>query len=314
MAVFNLFSKRRKAERGPSDVYTYDKIPEGLRIQIVHIWTDAIGNPGEYGADRARASYQEIVEIFRREYQVFVLTENNRAPYDSRNAFGELCEFFLTEKTTERVIDIIEVTARVIDGPTRNWNYLGRHNADQIATEAIEELNTRFRENAVGYEFANGNIVRVDNQLAHAEIVKPTLQILQDKHYANAQKEFLQAHENYRHRKYAECLVECNKAFESTMKIICDKRGWPHNPSKSTASELIKTCFDKGLIPPYWDNHFTGLRTTLTSGIPTARNRQGGRGAGTLPNNEPPQQLVSYVLHMTASTILFLAESERKLQ
>ena len=47
MAIFDLYSKRRKAERGEvPDVYIYDKIPSGLRVQIVHIWGDAIGNPG----------------------------------------------------------------------------------------------------------------------------------------------------------------------------------------------------------------------------------------------------------------------------
>jgi hypothetical protein len=83
--------------------------------------------------------------------------------------------------------------------------------------------------------------------------------------------------------------------------------------SLHTAAELVRTCLDNGLVPSYWENHFTGLRTILTSGIPTARNRQGGHGAGTLMNNDPPAELVSYVLHMTASTILFLSEAEKKL-
>lgn len=38
MAVFDLFSKRRKRERGEGpDVYIYDQIPEPLKVQIVHI-------------------------------------------------------------------------------------------------------------------------------------------------------------------------------------------------------------------------------------------------------------------------------------
>ena len=39
--------------------------------------------------------------------------------------------------------------------------------------------------------------------------------------------------------------------IESTMKIICSKRGWPFDP-RSTAAELIKICLEKGLIPSYW--------------------------------------------------------------
>jgi len=173
-------------------------------------------------------------------------------------------------------------------------------------------LNARFGENAVGYEYADGKIIRIDNQLTHAEIVKPVLEVLRDKRYANAQKEFLDAHVHYRHGKYAEALVDCNKAFESTMKIICNKRKWSVGPN-ATASEMIRACYDSGLIPAYWQTHFAGLRSVLESGIPTARNRLGGHGAGAAQSLAIPQNLVAYVLHLTASTILFLAEAEKKL-
>jgi hypothetical protein len=68
MPIFYLYSKRRKAERGQQpDVYTYDEIPSGLRVQIIHIWRDAIGNPLVDGEQNIRAAYQEIVEVLRRE-------------------------------------------------------------------------------------------------------------------------------------------------------------------------------------------------------------------------------------------------------
>jgi hypothetical protein len=174
-------------------------------------------------------------------------------------------------------------------------------------------VNIRFKENGVGYEYADGHIIRVDSQLIHNAAVVPALTVLRGSEFKNAQEEFLSAYDHYRQSKHEEALVDCCKSFESTMKVICNKRGWVFDPNRSTASELIRICLDNRLIPPYWENHFTGLRTMLTSGIPTARNRQGGHGAGTAVNSEPPSQLVSYVLHMTASTILFLAESEKAL-
>ena len=30
------------------DVYVYDKIPQELKVQIIHIWHDAIGNMSLY--------------------------------------------------------------------------------------------------------------------------------------------------------------------------------------------------------------------------------------------------------------------------
>lgn len=38
MGMFDLFSKRQKRLRGEvPDVFVYDKVPPGLRVQIVHI-------------------------------------------------------------------------------------------------------------------------------------------------------------------------------------------------------------------------------------------------------------------------------------
>ena len=95
------------------------------------------------------------------------------------------------------------------------------------------------------------------------------------------------------------------------MKVICVKRGWQHDPN-ATSSTLIKVLFDNGLIPAFWTSHFSALRTTLEAGVPTARNRLGGHGQGAQVV-QVLEHLVAYVLHMTASAILFLAEAEKAL-
>ena len=172
-------------------------------------------------------------------------------------------------------------------------------------------MNTRFREHAVGYEFANGEIIRVDSRLLHAEAVKPALIFLREPEYKGAQAEFLAAHEHYRHGRKKEALTESLKALESTMKAICSRRGWAHDPN-ATASVLVKTLFDNDLIPPFWSGHFAALRSTLETGVPTARNRLGGHGQGTAIV-DVPDFIVGYVLHLTASAILFLASAEKAL-
>ncbi len=44
VAVIDLFSKRQKRARGEMpDVFVYDDLPQPLRVQIVHIITDAFG-------------------------------------------------------------------------------------------------------------------------------------------------------------------------------------------------------------------------------------------------------------------------------
>ena len=86
--------------------------------------------------------------------------------------------------------------------------------------EAIAELNTRFREHGVGYQYESGEIIRVDSQLLHSEVVKPALALLTSKEYEGANTEFLKAFEHYRKNDTKECLNECLKAFESTMKAL----------------------------------------------------------------------------------------------
>lgn len=161
----------------------------------------------------------------------------------------------------------------------------------------------------MGYEFTDNEIIRIDSQLIHSEVVKPALLVLRGKSFAGAQQEFLTAYEHYRHKKYKEALNEALKAFESTLKGICHKRKWPHD-SGATSKALIDICYAKGLVPMFWQNHMAGLRSLLEGGVPTGRNKLSGHGQGTEPN-QVPAHVVAYVLHMTAACILFLTEAER---
>jgi hypothetical protein len=313
MPIFDLYSKRQKRQRGEApDVYSYTKIPQGLRIQIIHIWGDALGNPDakEDQTGRIRQTYQQMVDILRREYHVFKLSKNTFDPSDARYAYAELREFFLEEKDAERVLDVIELTARAIDVVTRSSEYMWRPDYDEVADTALEELNARFKEHGIGYVYTDHQIIRIDSELIHSDVVKPALSVLRQSGFESAQREFLDAHENYRQGKKPQALLDCYKAFESTMKIICDKRGWPVDKSKG-AADLVRVILEKGLVPQYWQGHFSGLRNVLESAIPTPRNKQAGHGSGVNPIQDIPDELVSYVLHLTAATILFLTEANR---
>ncbi len=44
MAIFKLFSTRQKEAKGEiPDIFTYGTLPNSLRVQIVHILNDAVG-------------------------------------------------------------------------------------------------------------------------------------------------------------------------------------------------------------------------------------------------------------------------------
>lgn len=311
MSVFDLFSKRQKKLRGDvPDVYRYDSIPQPLRVQIVHIWRDALGDEDkyrdQYGGPGVLRAYEFIVETLCREYGVFSLANDKN--YGNRHYLEELANFLLTEKTTEKVLDVIELSFRCIDKLTRRHDYMYKQNASEAADEAIEELNERFREHGVGFQFTDGEIIRIDSELIHAEVVKPALALLRGREYAGAQEEFLKAHEHYRHGNHKEALAEALKAFESVMKVICTKRKWPYD-SRATSKGLLDIMFQNELVPKFWEQHFSALRSCLESGVPTARNRLGGHGQGVVITEVPPH-LAAYVLHLAASAIVFLCEAE----
>lgn len=303
MAVFDLFSRRQKKQRGEvPDVYTYDSIPQELRIQIIHLWLDMLGRSGRYGGP-SNDAYSRIHSTLCREYGRFTLGEG-----DTHQA--SLTTFFLVCPTNE-ALDTIELSFKlIIQLCSDDYDRAGL-GSTMTAGKAIEELNARFRQWGVGYQFESGEIVRVDSQIIHAQIVKPTLALLREAHYQGANAEFLKAFEHYRHGNLKECLNECLKAFESTMKAICSKRGWKYNGT-DTAKALIEICYAHKLIPDSIQSHLGSVRASLESGVPTIRNKFSGHGQGATVVTLPPYY-ASYMLHLTATTILFLVEAERAL-
>jgi hypothetical protein len=305
MAIFDLFSKRQKRIRGEvPEVYQYVDLSDALRVQIVHIIKDAIGKDKDvYGyVDRANLAYKFLHEALCREYGLFVLIDN----YSSHQE--NVLNFFLKTEDYEKAIDIIELAFRYVHLIIREGfqQYTRNTQVELTPDQAIEELNERFKEQGVGYQFEGGEIIRVDSTYAHAEIVKPTLSLLWNNKFSGANDEYLKAHEHYRHGRNKECLADCLKAFESTMKIICKEKGWAFNEN-DTSRKLIQICFQNNLVPPFTQNQFTSLQNLLESGVPTIRNRLGGHGQGQVPQ-KVDDEMTRYALNLTGSNIIFLVE------
>lgn len=308
MRIIDLFSKRQKALRGElPDVYTYEKLPQELRVQIVHILRDYLGNEEEayHSGKMVAGAYQFIVDTLCREYGTFRLP--GARDRTNQDYVTELFNFLLQEQDVERTLDAVELAARLIDVHTRKWQYRQHQDADEEATAALAELNERFKLAGVGYRYEHGNMIRVDSELLHAEVIKPALALLHDGKYKGAQAEFLLAFEHYRHGRTKEALAECLKTLESVMKTIAKSKKWSHEPN-ATAKPLLDLMFQKELVPQFWAQHFSGLRAMLESGIPTARNRLGGHGQGAEVVSVP-EHFVAFAVHQTAAAVVFLATS-----
>ena len=301
MAIFKLFSTRQKEAKGEMpDVFTYGALPNPLRVQIVHILTDAVG---EDCVDYQYRNYcfNFIRGTLLKEHALFKLIDNPQNPQH------EVLNYFLKLQDADKILDVVELAFTallIVDGNHR----FAQNSKPKIAPkDAIEELNQRFKQHGVGYQFESGQIIRIDSQLAHVEIMKPALQLLRSKAYKGANEEFLKAHEHYRHNRYQECLVDALKALESVLKSICDAKSWSYQVSDST-KKLLDIVFEKGLLPAFMQSEFSAMRGLLEGGTMVVRNKLGGHGQGSAQLNVP-SYWARYALNTAASNMLLLVEA-----
>ncbi len=307
MSIIELFSKRQKKLRGEiSDIFRYDEIPLALRVQVIHILNDSLGNNNDRNSvlDHVIEVYKIIVDILCREYGLFELISSHNY---IRDYIAELRNYILTEKSPDKVLDAVELSFKAVDKWTRKHEYRYVKNFDKVADDSITELNQRFLEHNIGYQYASGKIIRIDSTYVHSEIILPSLILLSSKEYKGVEEEFLKAHEHYRKGNSKEAINEAYKAFESMMKVVCDLKKWNY-PTNATAKSLIDILFQNDIINPFWNSHFSALRSLLESGIPTGRNKLGGHGQGAEPI-EVPRYIAGFILNMTASCLLFLREA-----
>ena len=303
MGIVDIFSKRQRRMRGEfSDVYQYEDLPIGFRRQSVFILDDVftLKNESPYHQKNLRSRcFKTIHHLLARELALFQLTEGENDPWKG------VINFFLNTTSVEDALSVIEISLISAEALQQQERFLS---FKMTVNNAVKELNTRFMEHRIGYQFESNEIVRIESKFLHQEAVKPALQLLQAKRYAGANGEFRKAHEHYRHQRYSEAINECLKALESTLKVICQKREWPFS-DKDPAKTLLTVIFEKGLVPGYLESKFTGMRTVLESGVPTIRNRESGHGAGEEPRHIP-QHLAAYVIHLTASAIVFISRCD----
>ncbi len=117
----------------------------------------------------------------------------------------------------------------------------------------------------------------------------------------------LERHDHYSHGRNKEALIDGLKAFESTLKIICNERGFPFDPH-DTSKKLIAILLNNNFIPIYHESNLAAIRNTLESGIPTVRNKTSGHGQG-VEKITVDDSLASYGLNITGYAIRFLVEN-----
>ncbi|WP_300349134.1 hypothetical protein [uncultured Alcanivorax sp.] len=140
-------------------------------------------------------------------------------------------------------------------------------------------------------------VIRKDSEIPHRTAMEPALNILAGAGFQHANKEFLEALEDHRKSDFGDCLTKCGSAFESVMKVICDKNSIGYKQT-DTASVLLKTLLANAKLDGFWEQPLIM--------IATLRNRlSSSHGAGTQPK-AVPEHVATYVVNATASAILLL--------
>lgn len=313
MSLWNPFSRRNSKQQ--QQPLQHDNLSEDLRISIVRTWRKTLGESPEsrWVADVHpvyKNLYDEICDI----YPKFV----GFRPVHKHTKEGAIAEFFLSQADTMLALDIVELVFRAIwsiatsENDASRW-YMHQNNTELPAAKGIERLNDFLERNNTGYRFENGIMVRLESNFVHAELTKPALALLANPRFKTPNDEFLKAHEHFRFARLEECVVWCGKAFESIMKIICDKRNWQPPPrvrGQPAMKDLVSMCLSNGLIPD-WQQTQMHAYADILSAVATPRNR-GAHGGGSTPQ-AISRSTAAYQLHQTAAVLVLFAQSDADL-
>lgn len=306
--VFQTYAERKRLEaRGAEpDVYSYDHAPEMLRHQICLAIAEGFGPYYEprridfHTPPNGNAWWEMVDRVCRKEL----------FSYLAYTRTGNLAERFVAYvrgvQNIDEFLSALEIACLPLSKMRDHAHAVEARGAEMSGAEAVEEINARFVQHAVGYQFENGHIIRIDSTVAHKEVVKPALRLLTATAYAKANDDFMTAHRHYRAGENKDAVVAANRAYESMLKAICDAEGWAYGKGDS-AAELITKVNNQGLFTHDFDRSFTSYVAMLKAGLPAVRNDAGGHGAGIAAAEVTPQ-IARFAINLTASNLLFLGE------
>lgn len=292
--INNLYSDRNKP-KNVDEVIIFDELPRKLRVQFKFIMDDLLKN--------ILFSYNDIHKMLCEKYGELSLSSKHRLGVKDNETLTEV--LIREEYDIELIFDLMELIIRYkINDMSGNYD---DNTINRYIVKIQNLINQRFKESSVGYEMINGQIIRKDSEITFTEIIRPTINLTYNELFGNVNIDFVNAIKEYQTGDNKDCIVKLLKAFESTLKIICDEKGWEYNET-DRCSKLIDICFDNDLVPQDMKSEFTSLNSLLKSGILPVRNNYAGHGDGS-EEKVVEDYLVRYAINVTGSCILFVIEA-----
>jgi len=308
--IFDVFSRRAES----SSDSRYD-IPATFRNRVL-LWCNEVfsNSRSAYGKYDHTSTFWEEIHRFLQYRHGLIQLSSSRYPTASPT---EDALIFLAGCPGEAFLDFLEYIFRVdclfhigLPEPqlveelnsllrTDNLPYHVTDFVKETVREVVNQHPFAGREMTVVKTVAYPKVIMRESEVMHVQAIDPALKLLQRPEFKSANIEFLEALEDYRKDDFGDCLTKCGSAFESVMKILCARKGWPYSQT-DPASTLVKTVLGNTSLDSYFES-------TLMI-IATLRNRLSkAHGAGTGSRNIP-RHLARYALNATASAILLLME------
>ncbi len=305
LRLFDVFSRRQRENPKPVASLTKE-----FRNRLIMFCIETFGQGGARRSSVEKDFWEEAHEKLR--YLVGRPLLSEERPMNPLTPFEDTANF-LVKCHDAHVLDFIEYIFHTQDF----WRHY-----HSVGTDLIEDIDHLFLIDKLPYALTSFDwkterkqtylgeqdvktvasfpqVIRRDDQVTHAWSIGPTLTLLRDKQFASANQEFLKALEDYRKGDFGDCLTKCCCAFESTMKLICDRNGWAYSQN-DTAQPLLDKIFNNN---SRLDSFFKQPLLIIA----TLRNRLGAHGAGT-QQRTIPQHFAKYAINATAAAILLLVE------
>ncbi|MCQ2588591.1 MAG: HEPN domain-containing protein [Treponema sp.] len=296
--IFKLFTQRNEPEK-QFDVYEYEVLPEPFINQSFYIIYDFIQLYKYDSHIREEKIWNDIYDIFIRQIGVIGLDG-----YYINDSYEPRIENYYRTHNGNDLLNLIDLIFIYFDKYLRHNPPSGHYNISKILDSSINELNCRFKQYGLGYEFINGELIKKTNEIIHSEVIKPSLKLLHDEKFKGAEEEFKLAFENYQNGNNKDAILYAQKSFESALKTICKRKKFEYD-EKNDAKKLLEILRLQGFYPKYLNRQLVQLSDLLLSGLPKLRNEEAGHVQGEEIRNVE-NNYVEYAIHLAATNIVFL--------
>lgn len=296
-----LFSERRREVEGKEDMdyYVFDEVPVEARNKFCYVIQDTLAVFARRdGWDQTGWDLCETHDLV----QGVILRKYGFDELPGDNLFG-----YIQQCPVDQLLDFLELFLVVV------LDSMDDCDESAAVVDAQDRINDIFKEHKLGYEMVNCQVIRVDSLYLHREVVKEAITLLHAEGFDGPLGEFQKAIELYDKgdRFFAEAITNANKAFESTMKAICEKHGIPYDPDRDAAKVLISRMYEHDFLMPYLQQFSDHFRLMMESGLPTVRSREGAHGAGLDPK-QVGRSITRFALHLAGTFIVFLIQRHQE--